>query len=672
MTRHGPSRGGIRHDTGKLAAQAAAHLAAGEHAAAEKACRRALARARHDADLWHLLAAILLDAGALAPASDAVTRARHLRPDDPDYANTHALILERTGRPDDAVSAWRQLLVVAPEHADAWFNLGRVALARAEHDEALRCFLRAVELKPRWGDAYRNLGVACFQQGDAASAEAAFMAALRCDPQDHDSLQNLARLRQDADDVATAQRLYAAALALAPDGATAMRAALAMPIFDDDAASIEATRGRSQAALATLAHTELHLHDPARELGAPAFYAAYQGLDDRPYMSALGDLVARAWRPTPPRAVARSSRPRVAVVSSHFKEHTIARLYAPLLEQLPRAGFELAVLAIGEHEGPLATRIARAADHHMSVAEDLDAARAALAELAPDVVFYTDVGMDPWSYYLAAERLAPVQCLGWGHPVTTGLPTMDYFVSSRLVEPENAATHYRETLIELPCWPVLYDTPAASPAPDRAAFGFGAHEHVYLCPQSLFKLHPDFDAMLAALLAADPRGVVVLIESRPAWRARLEARYARSLGGLAARVRFVPSVSSADFASLLAAADVVLDTPHFSGGYTSYETLWAGTPFVTLRGAYMRGRVTAGLCDLLELDHLVASDAEDYAARAVALATDGALADETRARIVARRPALLELADSVLPAYEGFFLRALGEAAQRRSRETAA
>ncbi|MGE0859831.1 MAG: tetratricopeptide repeat protein [Gammaproteobacteria bacterium] len=672
MTRHGASRGGNRHDTGKLAEQAAAHLAAGHHAAAEKTCRRALARARHDADLWHLLAAILLDAGALAPATDAVMRARQLRPDDPDYANTRALIEERAGRPDDAVAAWRRLLVVAPDHADAWFNLGRVALARAEHDEALRCFLRAVELKPRWGDAYRNLGVACFQHGDAAGAEEGFKAALRCNPADHDSLQNLARLRQDADDVDTAQRLYAAALALVPDGVTALRAALAMPIFADDCASLEAARARSQTALAALADTALRLDDPPSELGAPAFYAAYQGLDDRPYMSALGDLVARAWRPKPPRAVARSSQPRVVVVSSHFKEHTIARLYAPLLEQLPRTGFELAVLSIGEHHGPLATRIARAADHHQSVAEDLDAARTALAALAPDVVFYTDVGMDPWSYYLAAERLAPVQCVGWGHPVTTGLPTMDYFLSSRLVEPAGAAAHYRETLIELPCWPVLYDTPAASPAPDRAAFGFGAAEHVYLCPQSLFKLHPDIDATFAALLATDPRGTVVLIESRPAWRARLAARFARSLGKLATRVRFVPSVRSEDFAGLLAAADVVLDTPHFSGGYTSYETLWAGTPFVTLRGAYMRGRVTAGLCDLLDLDDLVASDAEDYAARAVTLANDVERADATRARIAARRVALLELADSVLPAYEGFFLRALHEAAQRRSRETAA
>ena len=48
---------------------------------------------------------------------------------------------------------------------------------------------------------------------------------------------------------------------------------------------------------------------------------------------------------------------------------------------------------------------------------------------------YLDVGMDPMTYFLAFARLAPVQCVTWGHPVTTGVPNMDYFISSDLLEP---------------------------------------------------------------------------------------------------------------------------------------------------------------------------------------------------------------------------------------------
>lgn len=339
---------------------------------------------------------------------------------------------------------------------------------------------------------------------------------------------------------------------------------------------------------------------------------------------------------------------------------------------MSRADFDLAVLSIGQHDGPLATRIAAAADHALAVPEDLDAARQGLQALAPDVVVYCDVGMDPWSYYLAAERQAPVQCVSWGHPVTSGLASVDYFLSSQLIEPPHAAAHYREQLIELPSWPVLYEEPLAPRGlPTRRDFGFAPHENIYLCPQSLFKLHADFDAYLAAILRSDRHGVVVLIDSRASWRTRLEARFACTAADVSDRIRFVPAVSSQDFSAMLSAADVVLDTLHFSGGYTSFETIWAETPFVTERGAFMRGRVTAGLCDLLGLDEALADGAQDYAARAVAFANDERLRDAMRTKLARRKRQLLALDDVVLPAMHDFFNRALAAAERVRTQETA-
>ena len=58
--------------------------------------------------------------------------------------------------------------------------------------------------------------------------------------------------------------------------------------------------------------------------------------------------------------------------------------------------------------------------------------------------------MDELSLQLAAQRLAPVQCNSLGHPETSGLPTIDYFLSSDLMEPLDAARHYTERLVRLP------------------------------------------------------------------------------------------------------------------------------------------------------------------------------------------------------------------------------
>ena len=76
--------------------------------------------------------------------------------------------------------------------------------------------------------------------------------------------------------------------------------------------------------------------------------------------------------------------------------------------------------------------------------------RQAISDAAPHVLLYPEVGMDMIVGWLAAQRLAPVQCVAWGHPETTGMPTIDYFLSSDFMEPPDAATHYTESLVRMP------------------------------------------------------------------------------------------------------------------------------------------------------------------------------------------------------------------------------
>ena len=159
--------------------------------------------------------------------------------------------------------------------------------------------------------------------------------------------------------------------------------------------------------------------------------------------------------------------------------------------------------------------------------------------------------MDPVSYFLAFSRIAPVQVAWWGHPDTTGIPTIDYFVSSDIEVP-GAQAHYSEKLFKLKGLGTHFTRPAAPEyAADAAAArlrarlrchgadavlsaadesslarGAGAHgvgggatpqlqpiqPRVYLCVQSLFKLLPRFDRAITAILRRDPHALVVLIQ----------------------------------------------------------------------------------------------------------------------------------------------------------------
>jgi predicted O-linked N-acetylglucosamine transferase (SPINDLY family) len=118
-------------------------------------------------------------------------------------------------------------------------------------------------------------------------------------------------------------------------------------------------------------------------------------------------------------------------------------------------------------------------------------------------------------------------------------------------------------------------------------------------------------------------------------------RFARHIPDVAARIQFVPRLSAAQYRGMSAAADVVLDTLHYSGGANStYDTLAAGTPLVTLPGPFHRGRYTAAVCRLLGLGECIAATPEDYVRIAVRLASEPDFRAPIRRAIAERRDQL--------------------------------
>ena len=74
----------------------------------------------------------------------------------------------------------------------------------------------------------------------------------------------------------------------------------------------------------------------------------------------------------------------------------------------------------------------------------------------------------------------------------------------------------------------------------------------YLCPQTLFKFYPEFDAILGGILNADPQAEIVLLEGQVEhWTNQLKQRFERTLPGGTSRVRFIPARPRGDFLNLL-------------------------------------------------------------------------------------------------------------------------
>src|SRR6185436_11986309 len=291
--------------------------------------------------------------------------------------------------------------------------------------------------------------------------------------------------------------------------------------------------------------------------------------------------------------------------------------------ELSRERYEVISLFVPPLRDDATSQFIRArSDRFVALPGELDAARRVIAELELDVLFYQDIGMEPFTYFLAFSRLAPVQCVSFGHPDNTGIPTLDYFVSNDLFEGDGAEQHYSERLFLLRNLGTLayYYRPLPAVTKSRQAFGLPESGTLYLCPQALFKVHPSFDPMLGEILRADPAARLVLIEGRSKhWGRLLRARLERSFPDAADRVCFLPRQSGADFNSLIAACDVMLDTPHFNGMNTSLEAFAAGVPVVTLPTDLQRGRHTTGMYRKMGLPECVAKSSHDYVRLALRL-----------------------------------------------------
>ncbi|MBL8386282.1 MAG: hypothetical protein JNM90_24575, partial [Burkholderiales bacterium] len=465
-------------------------------------------------------------------------------------------------------------------------------------------------------------------------------------------------------DIDRAQAAYARALALADAGERGVleinRLINTLPQIAPSAAALATARAAFAAGLARLVAAPPPIDDPLAAINRTPFFLTYQGFCDRDLSAALarlflaacpalGEVAPQARRPRP----LAGRRPRVGFVSMHLGRHSVGVWYRAYVRALIESGrLEAVLFTYGADVDPALAAAAERAGGHEHIGPTLAQARQCIAARALDMLIYTDVAMHPFPYFLSMSRLAPVQALLVGHPATSGVPAIDYFISNVHQDAADAQAHYTERLVRLPLIPVWVEpTPLPARPPDRAALGLGTEARIYLCPMMLQKLHPDFDAALRDILAGDDAGEIVLFAdpARALWQEQLEARFERSLGALAARVTFRPFAAREEFVDLLRAADCVLDPYHFSGGVTTYIVLSQGCPLVTLPGALFRSRMSAGMLEQAGLGDMVARSHAHYVELAHALARDAGLRRAWSARILAAHPRLFATAAAVPP-----------------------
>jgi predicted O-linked N-acetylglucosamine transferase (SPINDLY family) len=665
-------------------------------------CEKILAARPDHADSLHLLGVIAHQSGRDPEAVELISRAICVNPDQPTYYYSMGNVFKNQGQLNDAIDCYQKALHLKPHFGQAQNNMGNAYYELGDLNRAIACYQSAIGVSPDYAEAYNNLAnvlgeqgkpeeaISCYEKaigynpdnavalnnkglalrdlGRPDEALACFRKALQIDPDLAAAHNNMGATLQGLGQNEAAAACYQKSLQVRQDDGIEIKAALMLPVICYSNQSIQLARDRFDRHLDALLTRNLQITDPAKQIGTANFFLAYHGLCNKDLQKKIAAMHIRAcpqleWQAElNPAGKIKDSKIRLGIVSKFMYAHTIGNLNHGIIEHLDRQKFHVTLFRFAGRRDELAAAIDKAADEVVMLPNRWEPARRAIADKAVDILYYPDVGMDPLTYYLAFARLAPIQCTSWGHPDTTGIPNMDYYISSAVAEPPGAQEHYCERLVLLNNFAMYCRRPGLPQGKlARKDLGLSGHQNLYACIQSLFKVHPDFDEIIAGILRRDPDGIILFFEDKHMhWSRQLRKRFARKLPGAHHRIRFLKRLSPQYFLAFLQIPDVILDTLHFGGGYTSLLAFAAGRPIVTWPGEFMRGRLTYALYNQMGILDCVADDFGCYINTALKLAQDKAWQKEIRTKIAARSHVLFDNIEPVRE-LEYFFESCLGK-----------
>jgi protein O-GlcNAc transferase len=342
---------------------------------------------------------------------------------------------------------------------------------------------------------------------------------------------------------------------------------------------------------------------------------------------------------------------RIGFASEYFSAHSNTRAFEGLIRYLSHERFNIILIHGPTSKEDDTQRELNKCVHQVEHLSDGNSGfpdQNQIKNLDLDILFYPDLGMNCQMNYLAMQRLAPIQVTGWGLPHTSGLRTIDYYISSELAEPADGDDHYVETLVRLPGLPCCYlsERLTLHEVP-RNYFMLPAGAPIFGCLQSLYKLHPQFDVALEQLAIANPEAAFVFVENPKAGvTQRFLDRVKVTAPHFHEQLVMLAMMHRLEFIALSNCIDVLLDPFFYCSGITFYESSYVGTPTVTLEGRFLRSRFVAAAYRLMGVNNPpIAQSVKEYVEIATRLINDREALDELRQEL--RQKAATHLYDDL-------------------------
>lgn len=561
---------------------------------------------------------------------------------------------------DKALEAYDKSIKIDPKYEEAWSNKGNALYQLKRYDEASSNYDKAISLSPNYAEAWSNKGNVLHQLKRYDEAIAHHNKAISLSPNYAEAWSNKGLALYETGRIMDARMCFEKALELKPNFYIAIWAKLftSIPIIPLGNENLQELRKIFSLELEEL--YELLLEDNfdwSHEIvGATyPFYLAYQELNNKELLSKYGLICNRLINNSTNFSKFHNTikktkgKIKVGIVGEQIHNHSVWNAITKgIVSNLDTNKFEIHIFHLGNtiDEDTKSAKLT-AATFTNNQASFLDWIKA-IFEKDTDVLLYPEIGMDSLTLQLACLRLAPIQIACWGHPETTGLPTIDYYLSAELFEDESSQEFYTETLVKLPNLGCSYSKPPITVTKfDFEHLEIRLDQPILICPGVPFKYAPKNDWIFVEITKRLGRCKLIFFihennNLSEILRARLANVFKEAHLIFDDYVTFIPWLGPEDFHGLMRCADLFLDTIGFSGFNTAMQAVDCALPIVTQKGRFMRGRFATGILERMGMSELIASDDKQYIELAVKLVQNRPYRSQVVKKIIETRDILYD------------------------------
>jgi predicted O-linked N-acetylglucosamine transferase (SPINDLY family) len=528
----------------------------------------------------------------LGDSEQAISHFKRAIAEDPEYAQAHfnlGLALKKASRYEESEQCFLKAIQIKPDFAEAYIDYGMLLQHFGKPDVAEAKYRKALELNPTLSATYVNLGVVLCHTGRFSEADALYKKGSLIHPNDTGLLVNWSNAQKDMGNIKEAIELLKRAIAIDPTLLGAYSNLLFnqhyLPEWDD-----------------------VQMLQDARSFGSQAVMRA------KPFQTWENEK-------DPLRTI------RIGFVSGDLRNHPVGYF----LEGVLAAITANATTNIDVYAFPTRACTDAVSERlrgyckgwhsaiELSDSEFCDIVRQNRIDILIDLsghTGYSRLGMFAW-------RPAPVQVSWLGYFATTGLSTIDYLIADPWTLPETEENNFVEKIWRLPETRLCF-TP---PKEDIEVSALPAIKNGYVtfsCFNNLAKVSDRVIQAWARILADTPDSRLLVKSQLKRDEEKSKEVFARfAANGISADKLILEDYESRqNYFYAHHRVDMALDPFPYPGGTTTAESLWMGVPVLTLAGTHFLERQGVGLLANAGLEDWIASDVEDYIARAIRLATD--------------------------------------------------